>query len=166
VVEVMRGSHCQYVFQVGRPQIEPAARAMPVNTVAISAAAPASTHQPSLRRHSHIPPKDRVIFLEVHKSDSSDFEEDLVVRVVDKHGYRVLEVRSGNIPNTIASVLLKIRDETDVVPTIYFEWSEGSPLSNLFKYLITGVGDVAPVTREVLRESEPNMKRRPSVHVS
>jgi hypothetical protein len=52
------------------------------------------------------------------------------------------------------------------VPTIYFEWSEGSPFSNMFKYLITGVGDVAPVTREVLRESEPNMKRRPSVHVS
>ncbi|WP_234698343.1 amino acid transporter [Lacisediminihabitans changchengi] len=118
------------------------------------------------RHHSHIPEKDKVIFLEVHKSDSSDFEEDLVVRGVDKHGYRVLEVRSGNIPNTIAAVLLRIRDETDVVPTIYFEWSEGSPISNLFKYLITGVGDVAPVTREVLRESEPNMKRRPSVHVS
>ena len=118
------------------------------------------------RHHSHIPAKDKVIFLEVHKSDSSDFEEDLVVRGVDKHGYRVLEVRSGNIPNTIAAVLLRIRDETGVVPTIYFEWSEGGPLSNLFKFLITGVGDVAPLTREVLRESEPNMKRRPSVHVS
>ena len=118
------------------------------------------------RLHSHIPQKDSVVFLEVHKSDSSDFEEDLVVRGVVKHGYRVLEVRSGNIPNTIAAVLLKIRDETGVVPTIYFEWTEGNPFSNMFKYLITGVGDVAPVTREVLRESEPNVKRRPSVHVS
>jgi len=118
------------------------------------------------RLHSHIPQKDKVVFLEVHKSDSSDFEEDLVVRGVIKHGYRVLEVRSGNIPNTIAAVLLRIRDETGVVPTIYFEWTEGNPFSNMFKYLITGVGDVAPVTREVLRESEPNVKRRPSVHVS
>jgi len=118
------------------------------------------------RLHSHIPQKDKVVFLEVHKADSSDFEEDLVVRGVVKHGYRVLEVRSGNIPNTIAAVLLKIRDETGVVPTIYFEWTEGNPFSNMFKYLITGVGDVAPVTREVLRESEPNVKRRPSVHVS
>jgi len=118
------------------------------------------------RRHSHIPQKDKVMFLEVHKSDSSDFEEDLVVRGVDKHGYRVLEVRSGNIPNTIAAVLLKIRDESGVIPTIYFEWSEGNPFSNMFKYLVTGVGDIAPVTREVLRESEPNEKRRPSVHVS
>jgi hypothetical protein len=118
------------------------------------------------RRFSHIPQRSKVIFLEVHRADSSDFEEDLLVRGVDKHGYRVLEVNSGNIPNTIASVLLKIRDVTGVVPTIYFEWNEGNPLSNMFKFLITGVGDVAPVTREVLRESEKDAKRRPAVHVS
>ncbi len=118
------------------------------------------------RRFSHIPPKSKIIFLEVHPADSSDFEEDLLVRGVDKHGYRVLEVNSGNIPNTIAAVLLKIRDETGVVPTIYFEWSQGNPISNMFKFLITGVGDVAPVTREVLRESERDAKRRPAVHVS
>ncbi|MCU1584813.1 MAG: amino acid transporter [Microbacteriaceae bacterium] len=118
------------------------------------------------RRFSHIPQRSKVIFLEVHRADSSDFEEDLFVRGVDKHGYRVLEVNSGNIPNTIASVLLKIRDETGVVPTIYFEWTEGNPFSNMFKFLVTGVGDVAPVTREVLRESERDVKRRPAVHVS
>ena len=56
------------------------------------------------------------IFLEVHPSDSSDFEEDLVVRGVVKHGYRVLQVTSGNVPNTIAAVLLEIRDVTGVVP--------------------------------------------------
>ena len=118
------------------------------------------------RRFSHIPQKSKIIFLEVHHADSSDFEEDLLVRGIDKHGYRVLEVRSGNIPNTIASVLLKIRDETNIVPTIYFEWNEGNPFSNMFRFLVTGVGDVAPVTREVLRESEKNPKRRPAVHVS
>ncbi len=118
------------------------------------------------RRFSHIPQRSKIIFLEVHRADSSDFEEDLLVRGVLKHGYRVLEIQSGNIPNTIASVLLKIRDETNVVPTIYFEWNEGNPFSNMFKFLITGVGDVAPVTREVLRGSEKNPKRRPAVHVS
>lgn len=118
------------------------------------------------RRFSHIPQKSKIIFLEVHPSDSSDFEEDLVVRGIDKHGYRVLEVRSGNIPNTIAAVLLHIRDESGIVPTIYFEWSSGNPISNMFKFLVTGVGDVAPVTREVLRKSEKNSKRRPAVHVS
>ena len=118
------------------------------------------------RRFSHIPQKSKIIFLEVHPSDSSDFEEDLVVRGFTKHGYRVMEVKSGNIPNTIASVLLQIREETGVVPTIYFEWSHGNPISNMFKFLVTGVGDVAPVTREVLRESEKDSKRRPAVHVS
>jgi hypothetical protein len=118
------------------------------------------------RRFSHIPPKSKIIFLEVHPADSSDFEEDLLVRGIDKHGYRVLEVNSGNIPNTIAAVLLQIRDETGVVPTIYFEWSQGNPISNMVKFLVTGVGDVAPVTREVLRESEKDAKRRPAVHVS
>jgi hypothetical protein len=118
------------------------------------------------RRFSHIPEKSHIIFLEVHRADSSDFEEDLVVRGVSKHGYRVLEVRSGNVPNTLAAVLLKIRDETGIVPDIYFQWTEGNPISNMFKFLVTGTGEVAPVTREVLRESEKSPKRRPAVHVS
>ena len=118
------------------------------------------------RRFSHIPQKSKIIFLEVHPADSSDFEEDLLVQGINKHGFRVLEVKSGNIPNTIAAVLLQIRDETGMVPTIYFEWSSGNPISNMFKFLVTGVGDVAPVTREVLRESEKDSKRRPAVHVS
>ena len=62
------------------------------------------------RKFSHIPQRSRTIFLEVYKSDSSDFEEDLEVHGVVKHGYRVLQVTSGNVPNTIAAVLLEIRD--------------------------------------------------------
>jgi hypothetical protein len=118
------------------------------------------------RKFSHIPQRSRTIFLEVLPSDSSDFEEDLEVQGVVKHGYRVLQVRSGNVPNTIAAVLLEMRDITGVVPAIYFEWTEGNPISNMFRYLITGVGEVAPVTREVLREAEKDVKRRPAVHVS
>jgi hypothetical protein len=118
------------------------------------------------RKFSHIPQRSRTIFLEVYPSDSSDFEEDLVVHGVVKHGYRVLEVKSGNVPNTIAAVLLEIRDVTGIVPSIYFEWTEGNPISNMFRFLITGVGEVAPVTREVLREAEKDVKRRPAVHVS
>jgi hypothetical protein len=118
------------------------------------------------RKFSHIPQRSRTVFLEVYRSDSSDFEEDLEVRGVVKHGYRILQVKSGNVPNTIAAVLLEIRDITGVVPTISFEWTEGNPISNMFRYLITGVGEVAPVTREVLREAERDVKRRPAVHVA
>ena len=118
------------------------------------------------RRDSGIPQRSAVIFLEVHHADSSDFEEDLEVEGVVRHGYRVLRVHSGNIPNTLAAILLEIRDQTGVVPDIYFEWTEGNPISNMFRYLVTGGGEVAPVTREVLRRAEHDPRRRPDVHVS
>jgi hypothetical protein len=118
------------------------------------------------RRDSGIPQRSPVLFLEVHPADSSDFEEDLVVEGVVAHGYRVLRVASGNVPNTIASVLFEIREQTGIVPDVYFEWTEGNPVSNMLRYLITGTGEVAPVTREVLRRAEPRRERRPDVHVS
>ncbi len=118
------------------------------------------------RRDSHIPGRASIIFLEVTKADSSDFEEDLVVHGTIRHGFRVLEVASGNVPNTLAAVLLQIRNITGIVPHIYFEWTEGNPISNMFRFLISGEGEVAPVTREVLRETEPDLRRRPMVHVS
>jgi len=118
------------------------------------------------RRYSHIPRNAKTIFLEVHPSDSSDFEEALVVQGTTVHGFRVLRVTSGNVPSTLAAVLLQIRDVTGVVPNIYFEWTEGNPISNMLKFLFVGNGEVAPVTREVLREAEKDAKRRPAVHVS
>ncbi|MCR2764124.1 amino acid transporter [Microbacterium sp. zg.B48] len=118
------------------------------------------------RRYSHIPADSPIIFLEVHPTDSSEFEEELLVEGHDRFGYRVLTVRSGNIPNTLAAVLLEIRDRTGVIPGAYFEWTEGNPVSNMAKYLFFGSGEVAPVTREVLREAERDAKRRPTIHVS
>jgi hypothetical protein len=118
------------------------------------------------RRNSGIPARLPVLILEVYADDSSNFEEDLVVRGVTRHGYRLLQVSSGNVPNTIATILLAIREETGVIPGIYFEWTEGNPVSNMFRYLVTGSGEVAPVTREVLRQAERDRRRRPEVHVS
>lgn len=117
------------------------------------------------QRHSTLPVRSPVLFLEVTGTDSSDFEEDLHVRGEVRHGFRVLTVTSGNIPNTIATVLLEIRDRTGVIPDVYFEWTEGDPITNMFRFLITGTGEVAPVTREVLRRAEPRRERRPDVHV-
>ncbi|WP_258376584.1 amino acid transporter [Curtobacterium sp. MCBD17_028] len=118
------------------------------------------------RRSSGIPARVPTIFLEVYPADSSDFEEDLKIEGVVKHGFRILRVRSGTVPNTIASTLLAVRDLTGVVPSIYFAWTEGSPIRNMVRFLFTGAGEVAPVTREVLREAEPDVARRPVVHVS
>ena len=114
---------------------------------------------------SHLPVDYQALFLEVIVDDSSDFETDLEVRGILRHGYRVLEVHGPTIPNTIASVLLHIRDVTGLMPHIYFRWTEGNPVANLMRFLFLGEGEIAPVTREVLREAEPDVTRRPWVHV-
>lgn len=114
---------------------------------------------------SHLPLDYRALFLEVIVDDSSDFETELEVRGITRHGYRILEVHGPVVPNTIASVLLHIRDVTGLMPHIYFRWTEGNPLTNLLRFLAFGEGEIAPVTREVLREAEPDVTRRPWVHV-
>jgi hypothetical protein len=114
---------------------------------------------------SHLPVDQQALFLEVIVDDSSDFETELEVRGVVRHGYRILEVHGPVVPNTIASVLLHIRDVTGLMPHIYFRWTEGNPVVNLLRFLFLGEGEIAPVTREVLREAEPDVTRRPWVHV-
>ena len=51
------------------------------------------------------------------------------------------------------------------IPHAYFGWTEGNPIVYLLKFLAFGEGDTAPVTREVLRQTEPNPERRPRIHV-
>ena len=58
--------------------------------------------------------------------------------------------------NSIAALLLYTRDQTDKLPLVYFSWTEGNPAVNVLRYLIFGDGEVAPVTREVLRHAEPD----------
>ncbi|UVJ41420.1 amino acid transporter [Arthrobacter sp. CJ23] len=114
---------------------------------------------------SHLPEDYPAVFLEVVVDDSSDFETALEVRGIFRHGYAVLEVHAPVIPNTIASVLLHIRDVTGLMPHIYFRWTEGNPVINLLRFLFLGEGEIAPVTREVLRQAEPDVRQRPWVHV-
>jgi hypothetical protein len=118
------------------------------------------------RTSSHIPDNDPVIFLEVTRTDPSDFENALHVEGERRHGYQVLKVAAPSVPNGIAATLLAIRDRTNTLPHVYFEWTEGNPLWQLLRYLIFGDGEVAPVTREILRQAEPTRTRRPVVHVA
>ena len=41
-----------------------------------------------------------------------------------------------------------------MIPHAYFGWTEGNPIAYLLKFLVFGEGDTAPVTREVLRQTE------------
>jgi len=117
------------------------------------------------RTVNRLPADVDVLFLEVVVDDSSEFETELEVRGRTRHGYRILEVHGPGVPNTIASVLLHIRDVTGLMPHVYFRWTEGNPLANLVRFLVFGEGEIAPVTREVLRRAEPDVARRPWVHV-
>jgi len=112
-----------------------------------------------------VPSTADVLFLEIDVVDPSAFSEALSVRGVDVGGYRVLRAHSPAAPNAIAAVLLALRDATGVRPQAFFEWSEGSPVVHLLRYLILGRGDTAPVVREILRTVEPDPSRRPRIHV-
>ena len=112
-----------------------------------------------------LPDAGDVIFVEVAVTDPSDFASRLDVHGHVRHGhYRVLSLESSSVPNALAALLLHVRDTTGVRPHIYFEWTEGNPASNFLRFLLFGVGEVAPVTREVLRRAEPDRHRRPHVH--
>ncbi|MSO56981.1 MAG: amino acid transporter [Acidobacteria bacterium] len=99
----------------------------------------------------HLPPGERVLFVEVRSSNASDFSDVLAVEGVDVGGHHVLRCASPAIPNAIAALLLFIRDRTGQIPHAYFGWTEGNPIAYLLKFLAFGEGDTAPVTREVLR---------------
>ncbi|TDP95637.1 amino acid permease [Leucobacter luti] len=116
------------------------------------------------RAAHHLPP-GKPLFIEVTVKDSSDFEGELLVRGVERFDARILTVESSSVPNAIAAVALHLRNELGCTPHIYFRWTEGNPITQLLRFLLFGDGEIAPMTREVLREAEPDPRRRPWVHV-
>ncbi|MFF3543940.1 amino acid transporter [Streptomyces platensis] len=119
-----------------------------------------------IRTDNDLPADDDFIFVEVTVGDPSEFESELRVRGEVLHGrYRVLCLESSTVSNALAALLLHARDMTGQRPHIYFEWTEGNPFAQFLRFFLFGQGEVAPVTREVLREAEPDRTRRPRVHV-
>jgi hypothetical protein len=112
-----------------------------------------------------IPPDCPIVFLEVEVADPSEFSQVLHVHGNDIDGYHVLRAQSPAVPNALAAILLRIRDDTGNRPHLHFQWSEGNPLTHLMRYILLGQGETAPVTREILRRAEKNVDHRPVVHV-
>jgi hypothetical protein len=117
------------------------------------------------REDNHIPRNVPIIFLEVDVDDASEFEEVLEIRGVEVGGHKVMRGVSSVVPNAIAALLLHLRDTTGKTPHCYFGWTQGNPIVYLFRFLLFGEGDTAPITHEVLREAEPDAGKRPAVHV-
>jgi hypothetical protein len=121
------------------------------------------------REDHHIEIQEPVVFFEVDVSDASNFSDVLRVRGFEMNGecgkFRILRASAPAVPNAIAAFLLYVRDTTGFIPHCYFTWSDGNPFKHIVRYVIFGEGDTAPVTREILRQVEPDAKRRPSIHV-
>jgi hypothetical protein len=117
------------------------------------------------REVSRIPEDEPTVFLEVSVADASEFESDLEIKGEERFGYQVLTVSSTAVANGIAAICLAMRDEFGLIPHVYFDWTEGSPLMHFLRFILWGSGEAAPVTREILRRAEPDRARRPHVHV-
>jgi len=120
----------------------------------------------TLRFYHHLSPEERIYFLEVERGDASEFESTLKVTGVRIGKHTVLRASSPVVANAIAAVLMHVEKTTGRVPHGYFSWTEGNPVENLFRFLILGEGDTAPIAHEVLRRAIPDEKRRPVIHVS
>jgi hypothetical protein len=110
--------------------------------------------------------KEQIYFFEVERGDASTFEDKITLcgERVGKHF--LFCVSSPVVANAVAAVLIHLEKVTGKVPHAYFEWTEGNPIGNLFRFLFLGEGDVAPLTHEVIRRAVPDVKHRPVIHVS
>jgi hypothetical protein len=120
----------------------------------------------STRSCHHLSPDEQIIFVEIEPGDASEFTGDLDVHGVHVGRHHVLRTTSPSIPNAIAAILLQISERTGRLAHAYFGWTEGNPVGYLFRFFFLGEGDVAPITREVLRKAIRDPGKRPNIHVS
>jgi hypothetical protein len=118
------------------------------------------------RADHELPADEPLLIVEVYVSDPSEFAQEMRVRGVEVAGHRVLRLKAPAVPNAIAALLLYLRDRTGRRPHAYFNWTEGNPLLYLIRYVLSGEGEIAPVTREILRRHETDPARRPAIHAA
>ncbi|HEY2473026.1 MAG TPA: amino acid permease [Terracidiphilus sp.] len=119
-----------------------------------------------VREFHGLPPHAPIVFLEVARTDASEFNQRLHVEAQRLGNHCILYARSPMVSNSIAALLIHAEHLTGRVPHIYFKWKEGNPVANIFRFLFLGEGDAAPLTHEVLRKAVPDIAHRPVVHVS
>ncbi len=118
------------------------------------------------RRDHDIPENEPILFLEIAVRDASNFEGNVKVRGYEVDGHRVLRATGVAVPNSLAALLLHIGKLTGKRAHAYFNWGERGPGAYLLKFLFSGEGDIAPLTREILRRVEADPNLRPVIHVA
>ncbi len=119
-----------------------------------------------LREMYSLSPETPIYFVEVGRGDTSDFTEYLEVRGVREGSDRIFRATSAAVPNSIAALLIYLKQATGCIPHAYFHWTDVNPVVNAMRYIFLGEGDTAPLTHEVLRRAIKDPAQRPVVHVS
>lgn len=109
---------------------------------------------------------EKLYFLEVERTDASEFDQCLKIEARTLGTHNVLYAESPVVANSIAALLIHLEEHTGRVPHAYFKWKDGNPIANVFRFIFLGEGDAAPLTHEVLRKAVADPGRRPVVHVS
>lgn len=118
------------------------------------------------RRDHDIAPNEPILFVEVTIKDASNFSGVLSVRGYEVDGYKILRATGVAVPNSLAALLLHLGRLTGKRPHAYFNWGERGPGAYLMKFLFSGEGDIAPLTREILRRVEGDPEMRPVIHAA
>ena len=118
------------------------------------------------RRDHDIAPNEPILFVEVRIEDASNFTGALTVRGYEVDGYKVLRATGVAVPNSLAALLLHLGQLSGKRAHAYFNWGERGPASYLMKFLFSGEGDIAPLTREILRRCETDQNPRPVIHAA
>ena len=118
------------------------------------------------RRDHDIAANEPILFVEVRIEDASNFTGALTVRGYEVEGYKVLRATGVAVPNSLAALLLHLGQLSGKRAHAYFNWGERGPASYLMKFLFSGEGDIAPLTREILRRCETDPNLRPVIHAA
>jgi hypothetical protein len=114
----------------------------------------ADSPRPSIPRDSKLSVNQELLILEVNHEPSS---ADVQVLGTTIDGSRALQAHGPGLPETIAAVLLHIRDVTGLIPVAYFQ--SRTPWSRA----LTGDGRLVRTVAEMLAAAESDAAARPKL---
>src|SRR5262249_32723246 len=118
-----------------------------------------------LRQEHQLAPDLKVVFIEVHLDDPSNFYQTLLLRVFQEdHLYVVQVQRCVSTAHAIAAVALEL-SKGGRPSALHFGWTEMSLIEEMWSFLAFGEGNVPWKVRELIALEEPDPARRPRVVV-
>ena len=119
----------------------------------------------AIRKRHRLPAEVPIVFVEVQLGDTSEFQQTPVLSVHNAAERFVIKITGAA---SIAHVLAAVACELSTVgkpPEIHFGWSDESPLSASFSFVLFGQGNVPWMVRELIRKMQPDSSRQPRVIV-